>query len=379
MSSILRFCLLLICLGAAQTGDAFKHPGLNLDADDITFIRARLKEKAEPWTSALAALAKRRDEFLARAPQAVATYTWPPHHSQPGPANSLRFDGEVAYGCALLFTFADDQPAGAKAVAILDAWSSTLTTIAPEANGNQGHKLSTGYLWPAMQNTAELLRRPEAKGIWKPDAVARFVDLQRRLVLPVVNDRATSNNAVRRNNWNSMLIWCHLSTAVFIDDRAEFDKAVARWREQLPVYVAADGKGMEFGRDLWHTQMGYGPLVQSAEIAWKQDLDLYKEQDHRLLKACEYHIPFIRDAIAKKPGAPKLGGADWMGHAEVAYNHFVNRLGMKAPVLEGLVMERRPEPFERMGWGTLTHGGDRTTWKPGAARPAAAATRPAGR
>jgi hypothetical protein len=107
-----------------------------------------------------------------------------------------------------------------------------------------------------------------------------------------------------------------MSIAVFTDDRELFDSAVARYKPLLPAYIYGtedgdvpkvidasyfdtrakidkhwygqtvlfDGLCQETGRDFTHSQWGIGGLIHFAEIAWHQGIDLYSENDNRLLQ-----------------------------------------------------------------------------------------------
>ena len=116
-----------------------------------------------------------------------------------------------------------------------------------------------------------------------------------------------------------------MSIAVFTDDRALFDKCVARFKRRLPAFIYGvedgpvpktvdpthydtrekidkhwygqtvlfDGLCQETGRDLTHTQWGIGGLIHCAEIAWHQGIDLYAEDGNRLLRGMEFHAKYL--------------------------------------------------------------------------------------
>ncbi len=361
LRTLLLTATAVVALAAADK--PFVHPGLSTSAEEITFIQARLAEKAQPWTAGLARVSASRASWMARQPEAMEQFTWPPHWYFPGSARSLLLDAEAAYGLTLLGVFANDKDATAKAITFVNAWGSTLKAIVPEEGGKGGHTLCSAYLWPAMLNAAELLRTRDSG--WAKADQERFAGVVRRIVLPVMQNTRFSNN------WYSNSVWGHLVTAVYLDDRAEFDKACERWRLQAGRYIRDEkGTAEEINRDLYHSQMGYGPLIMSAEVAWKQGVDLYSFKDNRVLRAVEYHIPFIAGDLSKWPGGryktdedPRKGGRWWPMY-ECALNHYHNRLGIDTPVLKAHVLSQRPEMFVRAGWGSLLHAGDPKTWKP---------------
>lgn len=77
--------------------------------------------------------------------------------------------------------------------------------------------------------------------------------------------------------------------AVYEENQERFSIGIKAFKEHLPVYVLESGKSGETCRDLVHTQYGLAAFLQSAEIAWKQGIDLYSEREERLLKGAEFH------------------------------------------------------------------------------------------
>jgi hypothetical protein len=173
----------------------------------------------------------------------------------------------------------------------------------------------------------------------------------------------------KENNHRSLAANCRLAIAVYANDRARYVAQLETVRSQIMDYVYPSGQTMETPRDLHHTQMGLAPLVNAAEIAWHQGTDLYSHGGNRLLKAAEWHIPFIMaDPDAKWPAtldstrykyvaAPQKVGDVWPFY-EYLYNHSHHRMGLETPNIVKLLTVGgvRPEGETRVGgWGTLTH------------------------
>ncbi len=362
---LISLMLVAAVLGAGEAAKPFVHPGLLTSQDDIAFIRAKLKEKAQPWQSGWDLLAARRQFYLARVPKPAETYTDKPHWYEPGTARDFLEDGEAAYGNTLLWLFGDrerDRAHMRKAVEILNAWSSTLKK-------NVDLMLFTSYSFPTMMYAAELLRTQQAE--WPKAEQDRFADMIRRFCLPHVDTRQIGNN------WRSWGINAHIASAVYLDDRAEYAKAIARYRAHLAAYIREDGFNTELGsRDPDHGSMGAGPLAVVCEIAWKQGDDLFGLLDNRLAKSFELCAPVYLGDLKAIPGIrqkpwetagkankfrpkefPAMADPTWPIF-EIAHNHYVNRLGLKLPQLTAATEKMRPEHFWRMGWGTLLHAGD---------------------
>lgn len=346
----------LLILWAASAQDDFTHPGLLNSHAELEAVRARVEAGEEPWNSGLAQV----PEFLEHAPRPVHEYRDGAGHKkdrhEPN-AVALREDARAAYGSALRGFILRDPRHTRKAVAILNAWSSTLKKIGTSGDGS----LSTSYGWPSLIFAAEIVAH--TSDAWAPEDRARFRALLLELVWPATQKALEKDNG---NNWRSFALFCRLAIAVHADDRARFDATVRLVVDQIGHYIYPDGQCLETPRDLWHAQMGMAPLAAAAEIAWHQGVDLYSAHDNRLLRGVEWHVPFILKAregwperftsTAYPPAEkPREAGKIWPFY-ELAYAHYRDRRKLEAPQTERLLRTAgRPEGWERTGgWGTLT-------------------------
>jgi hypothetical protein len=173
-----------------------------------------------------------------------------------------------------------------------------------------------------------------------------------------------------------------INIGVFTDDRALYDAGVKMWRGRAPalVYLKSDGpapvlpasgkpaiwgnKGktpqfvdgllQETARDSQHANMAFASMVNGAETARQQGLDLYAEQGARIRAAMEFQAQFLKPNAATPP--PNLAfnlHPTW----EIAYNHFHDRLGLDLPLMAAVIPTNRPTGVNHhMAWETLTHG-----------------------
>jgi hypothetical protein len=179
-----------------------------------------------------------------------------------------------------------------------------------------------------------------------------------------------------------------LNIGVFNDDRTSFDKAVQMWRQRTPAYIyiakdgatpvppprgnktggalttfwygqatMMDGLAQETCRDMSHAQYGLAGIINAAETAYVQGVDLYGDEAARLQAGLEFHAKYLNGAAVP---ATLCGGAlnddnpnpMW----EIALNHFATRKGGALPETEKLVMKIRPTGTDHhVGWETLTH------------------------
>ena len=101
--------------------------------------------------------------------------------------------------------------------------------------------------------------------------------------------------------------------------------------------------------------MTFASLVNAAETARQQGLDLYAEQGARIAATMEYQAQFL--APNKTPAPSKIEFAlepTW----EIAFNHFHHRLGLPLPNMARVLPTNRPTgaDLNHMVWETLTHG-----------------------
>ena len=173
-----------------------------------------------------------------------------------------------------------------------------------------------------------------------------------------------------------------VNIGVFNDDRKTFELGVNMWRGRAPAYIYlstdgpkpmkpancemaiwgnkgyttpfVDGLLQETCRDSGHANMALSAMVNAAETARQQGLDLYAEQGKRIMAALEYQAQFLAPNNAPAPKNLEFNKhPTW----EIAYNHFHNRLGVSLPKIAAVLPTNRPTGVNHhMAWETLTHG-----------------------
>jgi hypothetical protein len=115
-----------------------------------------------------------------------------------------------------------------------------------------------------------------------------------------------------------------------------------------------DGLLQETVRDSQHANMGLSAMVNAAETARQQGVDLYAEQGQRIMAALEFQAQFLEPNNAPLPPNVTLNKhPTW----EIAYNHFHDRLGHELPKMKAVLPMNRPTGVNHhMVWETLTHG-----------------------
>ncbi|MXV16391.1 alginate lyase family protein [Hufsiella ginkgonis] len=356
------FILLYGYFSAAAQEQVFVHPGLLHAKEDLERMRNAVAEKEEPVFSG----------FMVFKQNAVSQFTYQLKGPLPVVGRNPTVgqgdydaDANAAHQNALMWAITGDKRYAAKAIEILDAWSSVLKSVT-----GRDAVLMAGLGPFKMVNAAELIRYTNAG--WSQAGILQAEKHFKEVIYPVVKDFAPFANG----NWDAAAIKTVMSIGVFCNDRALFERAlryyVNGWGNgMLTNYVINEaGQVQESGRDQAHTQLGIALLGDCSEIAWHQGLDLYAYAGNRLLKGFEYtarynlgnEVPFEHtlDRTGKyehfKPSTQARGNLRAV--YEQIYNHYVRRKGMAAPFTGQAAAKLRPEGpgnpgADHPGYGTL--------------------------
>ncbi|RYZ97487.1 MAG: hypothetical protein EOO68_15250, partial [Moraxellaceae bacterium] len=380
----------------------FAHPGVLLNKAQLDFVKENIASNREPWKSAYAKLlnsggstktARRNISYRFAslnyhpAPVAVvkctASYGEKLNYVSEG-CTEQTDDALAAYTHALMWYYTGQEAHAMKAIEIMDAWSSTLTEILfdqPRSAENrqiyENGKLQAGWGAQLFTRSAEIIRHTYSG--WSPQNVQSMETHLKQVYLPLVESGWTGGA-----NWFATFAEAMINIAVFTNDKALFNKATAYWEAKIPsiIYMPSDGvtpippssgyntankmwiywwkpqryiPGLETEtcRDLGHTMMGLGALINVAETARIQGVDLYGKQKDRIIAAYElqsnYTTQLLNAMQAQGKTAPQLtqagwiptnnwacdvfkdgGSSAWHGF-ELAYNHLNGRLGVDMP------------------------------------------------
>ncbi|MER7836796.1 alginate lyase family protein [Streptomyces sp. NPDC096040] len=375
----------------ASAAGAFAHPGLLHTRTDLDRMAAKVKAGAAPYTAGFARLTANphaRSGWQAR-PQAVV------YRGSGTPENYalLYNDIHAAYQNALRYHVTGESGYADTAVAVLNAWSATLTAV----DGSADRFLAAGLYGYQFANAAELVRD---HGDFE---LARFQEMLTKLFGAVSDDFLVRHNgAVISNywtNWDLAAMVCVLATGIFCDDRAQVTRAVEYFKHgaglgsiknAIPV-VYDDGlaEWLEAGRDQGHTLLGVGLMGTFCEMAWNQGIDLYGYDDSRFLKGAQYVAKWSMGGNVSYTANTRQKGAirGWSGTetataaagvdpamtrpvwAMIA-NHYTKRRGMPATYVTQIAAKAAPEGgggdygpnsggYDQLGFGTLTFTRDR--------------------
>jgi hypothetical protein len=353
----------------------FKHPGVLVGQTQLDVMRRQVNAGAQPWKSAYDRMRASQYASLTRQAKPRANVECGSRSNPDFGCSDERDDALAAYTDALMWYITRDARYAQKAIELMDAWSGTI-----RQHTNSNAPLQTGWAGASWSRAGELIRYTYQGG-WVQQG--RFAGMLRTVYLPVVINGSGANG-----NWESIMTDAASGIAVFLDDKASFDKAVALWRGRVPAYIYlksdgptpksppthpktsaslvdywfgqktyVDGLAQETCRDFGHTGWGLEGAVHVAETARIQGLDLYGEMRERMTKALEFHANL--DLGAPVPSW-LCGGTVNKGLGpvlEIAYNHYHNRMGIPLPLTQQLIEKRRPmgDDGHFVAWETLTH------------------------
>ena len=334
-------------------------------------MKAKVAAGAQPWKSAFEAAKKDELGALDYKAHAWQTCECGPFSKPDLGCKDEQHDSEAAYTQALLWFISGDKHYAENAIRIMDAWSSTLTGGHKNSNGPV-QAAWCGEQWP---RAAEIIRYTYDG--WSADEIERFRKMLAEQYVPsLVNGSGENGN--KELSMSEALI----NIGVFNDDRDTFDRGVKMWRGRAPayIYLTSDGptplkavgwdtmpiwgnKGLttpyvdgllqESVRDSGHANLGLSAMVNAAETARQQGVDLYGEQAKRITAALEFQAQFLAPNNATPP-------ANLAFHVhptwEIAYNHYHNRMGVDLPKMAAVLARIRPTGVNhQMAWETLTH------------------------
>ncbi|TDT97473.1 alginate lyase [Streptomyces sp. 846.5] len=378
---------LLPLLSTPAAAATLTHPGMLHTQADFTRMTAELNAGAQPWTdgrNVLTANSHSQASWTAN-PQATV------YRGSGTPENYAILYNDIAasYQNALRWRITGDSTHAAAAAAILNAWSSTLTTV----TGTADRFLAAGIYGYEFANAAELMRG------YSGFDLAAFRTMMLDVFYPMNNDFLVNHNGAYITNYWASWDLCNMASVLAIgilcDDQAKVDQAVAYFKtgagmgsilNAIPDVYAGQGlaQWQESGRDQGHTLLGIGLMGTFCEMAWHQGYDLYGYSSNRFLQASEYvarynlgeDVPFTSYYwFYGEPGVWSgsqtftVVSSDSRGQLRpiwaMVHNHYAVRRGLFAPNCAAFARLVEPEGgggnyestsggYDQLGLGTLT-------------------------
>lgn len=378
LTTLVPLALGLLSAPAQAAPATFTHPGVLVSRPHLDFVRAKVQAGAQPWKQAYDAMMSSSYASLSRSPKPRAIVECGSYSNPNIGCTDERQDAIAAYSLSLAWYITRDAKYATKAIEIMDAWSAVL-----KDHTNSNAPLQSAWSASSWPRAAEIIKHTYTG--W-PNS-GRFGTMLRNVYLPEVINGSHSNG-----NWELSMTEAAIGIAVFLDDKATYDKAVAKFRTRVPAYLylssdgalpkTAPGSGLntrdkivkywqgqttfvnglsqETCRDFTHTGYGLAAIANFAETTRIQGQDLYPEIADRLREGLGFHAKYQMGAAVPSwlcGGSLKLG----LGPiTEVGYNHLHTRLGHTMSNTEALTLRQRPAGTNNLfvAWQTLTHAGN---------------------
>ncbi|MGI5366902.1 alginate lyase family protein [Streptomyces iakyrus] len=364
--------------GAPAAPAAFVHPGVTVSKGQLDFTRSKVNAGAQPWKGAFDRMTASKYADLNRTPKPRAVVECGSYSNPNLGCTDEREDAIAAYTHALAWYITRDERHARKAIELMDAWSAVIRD-----HTNSNAPLQTGWAGSSWPRAAEIIKHTYP-GNWANSG--RFATMLRTVYLPEIINGSHSNG-----NWELSMMEAAVGISVFLEDKASYDKAMAKFRTRTAAYVYLESDGalpktvlsqnldtrekivkywqgqttfvnglsQETCRDFTHTGYGLSAISHVAETSRIQGQDLYgTDVGERLRHGLGFHARYELGAGAEgwlcggslKPG---LGPVSEVGH-----NALANRLGHAMTNTEALTLRGRPAGSNNLfvAWETLTHG-----------------------
>ncbi|MEV1023650.1 alginate lyase family protein [Streptomyces sp. NPDC050264] len=355
----------------------FAHPGVTVSKGQLDFAKSKVDAGAQPWKSAFDQMVASKYADLNRTPKPRATVECGSYSNPDYGCTDEREDAIAAYTDALAWYFTRDERYAKKSIALMDAWSGTI-----KDHTNSNAPLQTGWAGSSWPKAAEIIKYTYTGG-WANES--RFRTMLRDVYLPKVINGSNSNG-----NWELSMMEAAVGISVFLEDKASYDKAMAKFRTRTAayVYLASDGAlpktvpsqnldtkakivnywqgqstfvtglTQETCRDFTHTGYGISAISHIAETSRIQGQDLYgTDVGERLRQALGFQAKY---ELGEAPPGSLCGGSVNRGLGpvtEVGYNALHTRLGTAMTNTQKLTEQQRPAGSNNLfvAWETLTH------------------------
>lgn len=350
----------------------FIHPGIIVNRAQLEEIKRRVAAGTQPQKAAYDAMKASPLAALDYTPHPWATVECGERSNPNLGCKDEEGDAQAAYTQALLWSITGNDAYAKNAIRIMNAWSEKL--IGGHTNANAEVQASwAGSIWP---RAAEIIRYTY-KG-WSDADVLKFQNMLTTQYLPSLIHGTCENGNKELTMSEAIVI-----IGVFNDNRVAFDFGVTMWRGRAPAYIylksdgpkpiepigcgpaiwgnkgltpaLVDGLLQESARDPGHANFALAGMVDVAETARQQGIDLYSEIGPRVIAALEFQAQYLPPNNTPPPANLEFAvRPTW----EIAFNEFHNRLGNELPKMAAVLPLIRPTGTNhQILWETLTHAG----------------------
>lgn len=369
----------------------FVHPGVFNSREELDFIKQKVNSNSQPWKSSYDTMMKFTGSSLSYTTTAYPIIYSKPEQGQPAGATADKMGtaAHAAYSHALQWVITGNQANANKSIEILNAWGGTLKEIrSGTKNYYFQNTLNAGHYTPIFVAAAEIIRHTNAG--WASSDITNFQNMLLNVFYPLVTRLPNCNDprffdagwdmngcaykdspefdshTNSAGNFETSHALSRMAIGVFTGDQAIFNSGKDYWLWLIKRVVYPSGQLGEICRDCAHAEMGLIGLIDGAEIAWQQGIDLYGAENSRLSLGMEWYAKTLLGIPQTKICNGSSSTTDCSGPSdtrripgwEIGFNHYRNRAGKTMPSSNEVVTNiMRPEPhrYNFLSWNTLTH------------------------
>jgi len=334
-----------------SSSNGFSHPGVLIGIAQLNYVKASVQNQVQPAYQA----------YLNAINSDIGKKTYTLHGpkyadidcgSYSNPDNGCSdddSDASAAYLQALLWYITDDATYANNAIRFMNAYANKVTSFS-----NANAPLQAGWSAQKWPRAAEIIRHTST--LWSDTDFNKFVKWLNNVHLPLIKGGSSAGNG----NWEITMIEGTMNIAVLSENRDLFNSAVTMWRQRIPsyFYTTSDGSKsipaprgtydwhgqnvwnsnvngicQETCRDMGHTQFGLNGALNAAATAATQGVDLFGEQQTRLVAAMEFNARWVNGESVPSyvcNGAGVDAGTKYPTW-ELGYNHYHNKMGIAMP------------------------------------------------
>jgi hypothetical protein len=302
----------------------FLHPGIDMNQNDLNYMKKQVLAEEEPWRTAFERLVRRT-----RTDSAIVPIT----HIIRGPfgnpnigARELMSNAGTVYDCALLWFVTGEEQYAQKALEIIEKWSASAWSF-----DDNDAKLMCGMVCYHFCAGAEILRY-HYQG-W----TSKHTELQSRILMESLYPVMRFYFSEANGNWDAVISRGLLSLAVFTDNRELFDEVIdhllhAPANGSLFKYVYPSGQCQETMRSVSYAHMGLSEFAGAARIAYTQGVDLFSLGNNRLALGFEYAMDITLGGTPQSYGRFSTVNIDSRrDDYEYVYQHYTSK-GINMPL-----------------------------------------------
>jgi parallel beta-helix repeat protein len=337
------------------TAQAFIHPGIDQNSNDLASMRKKVQAGEEPYLGAFKRLKAAADTAFKVSPH---THVLRGPYGKPNiGGDDLSRSASMAYNYALMWYLTSDKKYAQKAIEILNAWSPVLWDF-----DYNDAKLLAAWTGHQLCNAAEILRYTDAG--WEQKDVDSFTNMLLTAYYPLFRFYYPQANG----NWDGAIIHSILAIAIFTDNRKMFNNAIEHYlygpvNGSVFKYVYPSGQCQESTRDQAHVQLGLGEFAGAAQIAFTQGKDLLSAGDNRLALGFEYTAKFLMGEKPHAYGPISERARTLRDDYEYVYRHYTAR-GIDMPYTKMAADSVRPRSSRSILTAVRSDYGSRTPIQP---------------